>query len=88
MNTGNIKYIVKFINVGLAFVSPSSSNPAPIVCLVYKVSMMIPKPNKNTPVQTQGPPAITPNKAATINSGAIKYRAFIANFLNISKASF
>ena len=83
MNTGNIKYMTEFCNHATPNVSPSSSNPAPIVCLVYRVSIMIPAPNKNTPVHTQGPPANTPNKVASINSGAMKYRTLIRNFLNI-----
>jgi hypothetical protein len=31
---------------------------------------MIPTPNKNTPVHTHGPPAITPKSDAKIKSGA------------------
>ena len=81
-NTGNIMYITKFWNVGLAFVVPSSLCIELEDCLRRIVSTMTPTPKSATPIQESIPPAITPASVTRISDGASKYLMF-ANIVDI-----
>ena len=66
-NTGNIMYITKFWNVGLALVEPSSLCIELEDCLRSIVSTMTPTPKSATPIQESIPPAITPASVTRIS---------------------
>ncbi|MBT3549312.1 MAG: hypothetical protein HN490_05310 [Gammaproteobacteria bacterium] len=72
MNTGNIKYIVKFWKLAHPIELPLSSKPTPEDSNFVAMSINRPTKSKTTPNQAIMPPIRTPAPATIISTGASK----------------